>query len=869
MFPTKNSYAGLSDYVSGATRTVGSITINLNTLTDAGAVFVIGDDGKAIQLKTAGPGGLDLIGYFKYVSATTGTIWADSGFTTALNAAATFTANLTYVYGTKILGAGAVFSYIANSLFYNGAGQVTLTGADITGAVASSTLKILLSRNGSYTASDSGPYSAGLTQPSAPLVQVNAAPGVGFQGLLDSPALSLKVSALRSTTGGRSIASPTSAVFKASKQTVVATVGAAQSGQDFWVFWATFRGFGGIGVAYRLPVQGALQVAESYFTRTVTDAVTNSTTTLTSATASFTSKDVGKQIVLSGGGSLTTTIASVSNSTTVIMTAPATWSSSGNTAQINAAVPTTKPRSITDGVTNGTTLLTSATATWTQADVGKQIVLSGGSGPLAMTTRTIATVTNATDVVMSATVAANTATTVAIADVNGTLRSIELEWQDGDLTTEAAWIDDYPPPAGTHCFGLNDITGVGGCYSDASNAPSSTSPGTCVALSLTGFPESYKPSNLLYLPEQIIGLLGRPTDSYLYVACRNSTHQIQYVGGTDGPAAVLTTLWPDVGIANPHGWCQVYGIIFAAVSRGGLVTIGPLGQPDSSFAIPVREFMKDWDPAYTIVNWHPDTQQVVASNLGRSVSYCLQTGGWSTSVPLNDFASGVALSSVQTGNQMRLTMDLNGTHTLYSYNVGNGSLIAGFSQWFSQPVEGRTKTVWEIAERIQTDAGTGVSYVSIHRNFRPQSDTTASISSASATLNVTTAGFFTAADVGSYVLIAGAGAAGVPLLARIGTFVSGTQVTLVDATTVPLTSAAAQNASTTVTGAFLVVAHMIYSRATQNRIGFNLFRPKRRRVRECWSYSVGVVFKSTTGDAQVLGASLFGSVDGISAGLAA
>src|SRR2546430_16636342 len=106
----------------------------------------------------------------------------------------------------------------------------------------------------------------------------------------------------------------------------------------------------------------------------------------------------------------------------------ATWSTSGNTAVLNAMVPLTNPRTITDGVTNGTTLLPSATAVWTQADVNKQIVLSGGSGPLTKQARTIVTVTNATDVVMSATVAANTGTTATIADVTGTLRAIELEW---------------------------------------------------------------------------------------------------------------------------------------------------------------------------------------------------------------------------------------------------------------------------------------------------------------------------------------------------------------------------------------------------------------------------------------------------------
>lgn len=716
MFPLKTSYGGLSDYVSGSTRTVGSITINLNTLTDAGNPFVIGDDGKAIQLKTAGPGGLDLIGYFKYVGAGSGTIWVDSGFITALNASATFTGNLTYVYGTKIQGGGAAFSGVANTIFYQGAGQLTVTGTDITGATASSTLKLLLQRAGSYTAGDSGPYSAGLNQPSAPLVDVPATPGAGFTGLFDG-VFSFKIAALRSTTGARSIASPMSAVAICAKQTVKLTIPAAQAGQDYWVFFGTFKGFGGVGVAYRMPISGVLQISE-------------------------------------------------------------------------------------------------------------------------------------------ATVAAATG------------RQIEIEYQDGDLTTEAAWIDDYPPPAGTHPFGLNNIVGVGGCYSDATSGPSTTSPGTCVALSLPNFPESFRPTDLLYLPEQIMGLLGRPTDSYIYVGCRNSVHQIQYVGGTSGPAAVLTTLWPDVGIANPHGWCQVYGIIFAAVSRGGLVTIGALGQPDSTFSAPVREYTRNWDPASTIVNWHPDTQQVVFSNGTQSVAYCLQTGGWSTPIYLPDFATGNALSAVQTGDQMRLTLDRNGTHTLYSYNVGSGCTFAAFSQWFEAPIDGRTKTIWEVAERAQVDNVANSIYVSLHRNHRTPSDTTAIMTSGSNQLDVSTANFFIAGDLGSFVLVPGAGAAGAPLLARIGTVNSGTRVHLVDATTIPIGSAAVQNAGTSVSGAFMVIGQRIYAR-TPNRVGHNIFQPKRRRMREAWAYSIGMigVSNTTTGDAQMRGATLFGSVDGGSQGI--
>ncbi|HEY4963708.1 MAG TPA: hypothetical protein VIH90_03375 [Candidatus Saccharimonadales bacterium] len=72
--------------------------------------------------------------------------------------------------------------------------------------------------------------------------------------------------------------------------------------------------------------------------RHITDAVTNGSTTLTSATASFVSEDAGRLLTVYGagaaGGSLVTTIASYSSGTTVIMSNAATDTASGHTATL-------------------------------------------------------------------------------------------------------------------------------------------------------------------------------------------------------------------------------------------------------------------------------------------------------------------------------------------------------------------------------------------------------------------------------------------------------------------------------------------------------------------------------------------------------
>lgn len=859
MMQVKATHGGLGDYASGSSSSTGSIVAATNLLTDGAVPFSPGDDGSVIQLLNSSSHAIDQIGFLKYISAGSVSLWQDAALTIPMNAGTTFAGNLGYVFGSRIEGAGSLFSHVASTLFYQGAGQVIYNGDKITGALASSTLKLLLQRNGSYAAADSGPYSAGLVQPSAPQVFVKTSPSAGFAGLLNSPALSLKIAAIRATTGAKSIASPTSEVFACANQTVVAVVPTMQTGGTHWVFFAARKGFGGIGPHERMPIGQvqALQIPESYFTRSVTDAVTNGTTTLISATAEFSSLDVGKQVVLSGGGSLTTIIETYISPTQVTLSAPVGWSSSGNSATINAMVASTNPRTITDGVTDGTTLLTSATAAWTQADVGKQIVIGSN-------VRSIATVTNATDVVMDATVAAASGLTISITDVNGTIRAIELEWQDGDLTGEFAWIDDYPPPAGTHCAGLNNVTMVGGCFSDATADPTSSGPGTCIAISLQNFPESFRPTDLLYLPEPIMSFLGRPSDSYLYVGCRDSVHQVQYVGGTDGPSCVLTTLWPDVGIANPHGWCQAYGVLFAAVSRGGLVTIGAMGQPDNTFAAPIAEAIKDWDPRLTILNWHPDTNQIVASNGNEAYAFSLAHGGWSSLLPYSDFAVGNALSVVQSSNQMKLTLDGDGAHTLYEFNSGGTSTITALSHWFTEPGEGRTKTIWEAVEKVQMDSLSKTAYISIHRNFRKAFDKTGAITVGTNTLT-TAADFFSSADTGSFVLVSGAGPSGGCLLARIKSVNNARSVNLCDITTTPLASAANLNASATVSNAFFLIAKRIYAR-TPRYAGSNLFRPKRIRVREAFSYAIGITIPSTSQNVQALGAALFGTIEQMSAG---
>jgi hypothetical protein len=143
-------------------------------------------------------------------------------------------------------------------------------------------------------------------------------------------------------------------------------------------------------------------------TRTVNDMVTNGTTTITSATANFsTAKDVGRVVsgtnlptnpFLAGGTPPTTVerIVSVSDPATAVLSQPATGSGSGGTLTIGVG------RQVTDAqLTALMTTVQSSTANFTSNDVGLTVQFFGITGGPAIGAR-IVSVTDAQHAVISA-----------------------------------------------------------------------------------------------------------------------------------------------------------------------------------------------------------------------------------------------------------------------------------------------------------------------------------------------------------------------------------------------------------------------------------------------------------------------------------
>lgn len=142
-------------------------------------------------------------------------------------------------------GIGSVFNYLNESLMAIGSGKIFINGTD-SGATATSTLQIA-KKVGSYTYPTW--YTAGFPQPNAPGVRARN-PVSPFTGL-NTGTYSFKIAAVRSSTGGRSIASTTSAVIELRNQTVHISFPAPfLNGQDRWAIFGTKAGFGGVGVHY-------------------------------------------------------------------------------------------------------------------------------------------------------------------------------------------------------------------------------------------------------------------------------------------------------------------------------------------------------------------------------------------------------------------------------------------------------------------------------------------------------------------------------------------------------------------------------------------------------------------------------------------
>lgn len=448
---------------------------------------------------------------------------------------------------------------------------------------------------------------------------------------------------------------------------------------------------------------------------------------------------------------------------------------------------------------------------------------------------------------------------IAASTVDGVARSLEFNYKDSDLVPELAYIDDYPPPAGTHACRLENVMCVLGCYGDSSSSVSTTASGTAAAISLPNFYESYAPSNLVFFPEPVVDVKGRPNDSYAYVGHRNSITAMQYVGIQNGPAVAVVTIVPDAGIAKPQNWCQVAGLLYMRISKGGFVRMRSDGSLDYEWARPIWNAVKDWDDT-TVVTWNPPTMNVVIANGREAYSYSLLDGRWSpvlrsadTSIAGN-YLSGVNTMTSDGQGELVVTLDNAGTHTAYSFDKGATVMpITSMTEWRGGF---RPSTLFELGVGFETDAVAQPLVYSVHRNLRTTFVTDAVTTSASNTISSATAGWI-AQMVGYYICVFGTdvGGAGVnQLIGKIAT-VAGNNITIVNPST-----GAALNAGASLTGAYMLIGYYIDT-FTLTRTGPQHTGPLSEVLMpEALSYAVGINLWTGAQTGQVMETACLGTM---------
>ena len=357
-------------------------------------------------------------------------------------------------------------------------------------------------------------------------------------------------------------------------------------------------------------------------------------------------------------------------------------------------------------------------------------------------------------------------------------RILEFDYRTGDLLPELAWIQDYPPPSGTHAIRLENIMVVLGCYD-----------GTVGAVSLPNYFESYNPFHLLYFPEPVTAVLSRQIDNYAFVACRNSIHTIQYVGyrGDDLPSATITTITPEIGIAYQQNWCQGAGNIAMWIEGTGIAMMGGDGTIDLEFGKEVSYFTKDWVASGVVVSFDPVTRSFIFAYQGQSVSWCLQSGVWSEPVYLTDCGLSSAnawTSGINAQGKLYVSLTASGTSTAYIYDDATATTrmpVCSVGNWITNQSTARGSGIYEAEASVRVfNTITEPVVIVLHKNLAPVYVRGCSVASGVARLDTPSNFFVSGATTGAYVAVFGTdiGGSGVHYLIAKATYASATRVTL-------------------------------------------------------------------------------------------
>ncbi len=333
----------------------------------------------------------------------------------------------------------------------------------------------------------------------------------------------------------------------------------------------------------------------------------------------------------------------------------------------------------TDVVTNSASLdITSAAGGFTSEYIGWTVELTGGS-PTCTHSSYVTDVPDGNTLTLEA-MPPTTSTDVSMTltkAVEGTERSIVIEWRDGDLVgKEYAPKRSFPPPSALFGGTLEDVLFVDGAYADATTSTSGTNPGTALCPSEPGQPESFSPDTVIFTNDTPTALLRG--DGLYWRFGRNSLHTIQYLGG-EKPLS-MEIVWEGLGIQYQNQACLGEGgRLYLWPAEQGLLRMGSDGLPEGIFAAAVADDLAQCtDASKRVLGSHGNLKVVVACYENNIWPYFTDLGKWGAPTDVSTFGMANVRSAVTENNQLLLT-DVN--DDLWEYNVGTGSVMKVRTPW--------------------------------------------------------------------------------------------------------------------------------------------------------------------------------------------
>lgn len=261
------------------------------------------------------------------------------------------------------------------------------------------------------------------------------------------------------------------------------------------------------------------------------------------------------------------------------------------------------------------------------------------------------------------------------------------QWADGDRSSYLAPLENFAPPTGTHCLALGSIMCVLGCYGGAG-----------IAFSFPAKPESFSPDRVTFLPGPVIGLAVRPSDGLAYVWGNNYVAALVVV---PGGYVIPRLMWSSTGLGYSNSACLVESELWAYTNEP--VRTRTDGDPDTTFGLPVRDYMRANWTGEVAVGYSEEWNAVVYAHGTEMIAYYRALDAWST--PLTGLVSvgGVGVRAMANAGNILYVADGNGT--VKTWGRGGGTTGTGVTS-FMQPNPGRNVTI----NAVEATASGGVTF---------------------------------------------------------------------------------------------------------------------------------------------------------------